>query len=155
MPGLRINHVSVHAVDLATSVAFYTDLLGARPLPTLNHGLPAQWLALGESQLHLFERAVEAPLVHHFAVTVPDLEPVYRRAAELEVFDDRALGHHLHLLPGDVAQLYVRDPAGNLVEIDAPRAGSLPEDIRRQMKPLAERHPQTEEQLRARLFLGV
>jgi catechol 2,3-dioxygenase-like lactoylglutathione lyase family enzyme len=155
MPATRINHVSIHARDLAASVAFYTDLLGAEPVPTLNHGLPAQWLAVGDSQLHLFERGVEAPLVHHFAVTVSDLEPVYRRAAELGVIDDQALGHHLHLLPGDVAQLYVRDPAGNLVEIDAPGASLLPDDILSEMKPLAERHPQTEEQLRARLNLGL
>jgi hypothetical protein len=74
---------------------------------------------------------------------------------ELGVIDSRALGHHLHLPPGDVAQLYVRDPAGNLVENDAPGASSLPEDILRELKPLVERHPQTEEQLRARLNLGT
>ena len=43
----RINHVSVNATDLAASVEFYVDVLGAGPLATPNLGLPVQWLGLG------------------------------------------------------------------------------------------------------------
>jgi hypothetical protein len=56
--------------------------------------------------------------------------------------------------PGDVVQLSVRDPAGNLVELDQPGVARLPDDIRRQVKPLRELHPQSEEQMRGRLFVG-
>ena len=151
---MRINHVSVHAKDLAASVAFYARLLGAEPIPTLNFGFPVQWLAVGDTQLHLFERDHPAPSHHHFAVTVADLEPVYRRAAELDAFDTVAFGHHLYVLPGDVAQLYVRDPGGNLVEIDAVEASRLPDDLRAQMRTFAEVFPQDDEQMSARFFLG-
>src|SRR5690349_5885213 len=54
--GLRINHVSVNAKDLEESTQFYVDLLGAERLTTPNFGIPVQWLALGRTQLHLFER---------------------------------------------------------------------------------------------------
>ncbi|MEA2289895.1 MAG: hypothetical protein QOD55_1892 [Solirubrobacteraceae bacterium] len=154
MAARRINHVSVNARDLAASVAFYVDLLGAEPVPTPNFGFPVQWLAVGDTQLHLFERDVEAPGHHHFAVIVDDLEPVYRRAAELGAFDDDAFGHHLIELPGDLAQVYLRDPAGNLVEIDTPVASRLPEALRREMKRLVDVHPQDPDNLRARLPVG-
>jgi hypothetical protein len=50
-------------------------------------------------------------------------------------------------------QLYVRDPAGNLVEIDHYGAERLPDDLRAQLKGLWEFNPQTEEQMQGRLFV--
>jgi catechol 2,3-dioxygenase-like lactoylglutathione lyase family enzyme len=151
----QINHVSVSARDLRTSVDFYVELLGAEPIPTPNFGLSVQWLALGATQLHLFERDVEAPGYHHLGITVDDLEPAYRVAERRDAFDRESFGNHLVELPGDVVQLYVRDPAGNLVELDHAGMARLPDDVRRQVKPLRELHPQSEEQLRGRLFVGA
>ncbi len=153
-PASRINHVSVNASDLAASVAFYVDVLGAEPLATPNFGLPVQWLAIGESQLHLFEVDVDPPSHHHFAVTVDDLEPVYRRAEARGAFDFEAFGNHLVELPGDMAQTYLRDPAGNLIEIDTPGASRLPEELRAQLKRLEDMRPQTAENMSARLYPG-
>jgi lactoylglutathione lyase len=154
MAASRINHVSINARDLAASVAFYTELLGAEPVATPNFGFPVQWLAVGDTQLHLFERDVEPLSHHHFAVTVDDLEPVYRRAEELGAFDHESFGHHLVELPGDLVQTYLRDPSGNLFELDTPGASRLPERLRAEMKPLSDMHPQSEENLRARLPIG-
>jgi catechol 2,3-dioxygenase-like lactoylglutathione lyase family enzyme len=151
---IRINHVSVHARDLRESVDFYVDLLGAEPLPTPNFGLPVQWLALGRTQLHLFERDVQPPSHHHFAVTVDDLEPVYRAAARRGAFDRESFGNHLVELPGDTVQLYLRDPAGNLVEIDQAGVDRLPGDVRAALKGLWELNPQDDENMRGRLFLA-
>ena len=151
----RINHVSVSAPDLAASVAFYTELLAAEPIATPNFGFPVQWLALGDTQLHLFERGGDAPTYHHFALTVEDIEPVYRRARELDAFDRTTFGHHLYELPGDVTQLYLRDPAGNLVEVDCVGASGLPQPLRQDMRRLADVQPQSEENLAARLYLDA
>ncbi len=151
--GLRINHVSVNAQDLQESVDFYVDLLGAELLTTPNFGLPVQWLALGRTQLHLFERDLTPTSHHHFGITVDDLEPVYRAAARRGAFDDVAFKNRLVELPGDVVQLYVRDPAGNLVEIDSPGKDRLPGDMRAELKQLWDFHPHTEEQMSARLFV--
>jgi catechol 2,3-dioxygenase-like lactoylglutathione lyase family enzyme len=149
----RINHVSINARDLRESVDFYVDLLGAEPIPTPNFGLPVQWLALGRTQLHLFERDLQPTSHHHLAITVDELEPVYRAAERRGAFDRHAFGNHLVELPGDVVQLYVRDPAGNLVEVDQHGVDRLPDDLRSQLKGLWELHPQSEENMRGRLFV--
>jgi catechol 2,3-dioxygenase-like lactoylglutathione lyase family enzyme len=150
---LQINHVSINARNLQESVDFYVDLVGAEPIATPNFGLPVQWLALGRTQLHLFERDLKPTSHHHFGVTVDDVEPVYRAAERRGAFDDEAFGNRLVELPGDVVQLYVRDPAGNLVEFDQVGADRLPDDLRAQLRPLWEFHPHTEEQMSARLFV--
>jgi hypothetical protein len=56
-------------------------------------------------------------------------------------------------LPGDVVQLYLRDPAGNLVEIDHYGVDRLPADVRAQLRGVWEINPQSEAQMRGRLFV--
>jgi catechol 2,3-dioxygenase-like lactoylglutathione lyase family enzyme len=70
----------VAALDLRRSTDFYVELLGAGPIATPNFAIPVQWLAVGRTQLHLFERDLQPTSHHHFAVTVDDVEPVYRAA---------------------------------------------------------------------------
>jgi catechol 2,3-dioxygenase-like lactoylglutathione lyase family enzyme len=149
----RINHVSISARDLATSVDFYVELLGAEPIPTPNFGPPVQWLALGRTQLHLFESDVQPTSHHHLGITVDDLEPVYRAADRRDAFDREAFGNHLVELPGDVVQLYLRDPGGNLLELDHHGVDRLPGDVRAQLKGVWEINPQSDEQMHGRLFV--
>lgn len=149
----RINHVSVNARDLAESVRFYSELLGAEQIPTPNFGIPVQWLAVGSTQLHLFERDLQPTSHHHLGITVDDLEPAYQAAERWGAFEDAAFGNRLVELPGDVVQLYVRDPAGNLVEIDQAGVDRLPADLRARVKGLWEFNPQSDDQMRGRLFV--
>ncbi|MEA2279831.1 MAG: hypothetical protein QOK21_438 [Solirubrobacteraceae bacterium] len=149
----RINHVSVGARDLAVSTDFFVELLGAELIPTPNFGLPVQWMALGRTQLHLYESDLRPSSHNHLGITVDDLEPVFRVAERRDAFDREAFGNHLVELPGDVVQLYVRDPAGNLVEMDHHGVARLPDDIRAQIKPLWVLRPQDDEQMRGRLFV--
>jgi catechol 2,3-dioxygenase-like lactoylglutathione lyase family enzyme len=151
----QINHVSVNALDLQDSVSFYVDLLGAEPIPTPNFGLPVQWLALGRTQLHLFERDLRPTSHHHLGITVEDLEGPYAVAARRDAFERTAFGSHLVELPGDVVQMYVRDPAGNLVELDMHGADRLSPELRAELKALADFHPQSEDNLRGRLFVAA
>jgi catechol 2,3-dioxygenase-like lactoylglutathione lyase family enzyme len=150
---MQINHVSVSARNLQESVEFYVELLGAEPIATPNFGVPTQWLALGRTQLHLFERALTPTSHHHVGITVDDVEPVYRAAERRGALDYEAFGNQLVELPGDVVQLYLRDPAGNLVEVDQSGVERLPDDLRAQLKRLWELNPHTAEQLSARLFV--
>jgi len=150
----QINHVSVSAHDLDASVEFYVELLGAEEIPTPNFGGQVRWLALGGTQLHLFQSDVEAPSRHHLGITVDDLEPAYRVAERRGALEREAFSNHLVELPGDVVQLYLRDPSGNLVELDQAGVDRLPDDLRRQVRPLRDAYPQSEENLRGRLFVG-
>jgi catechol 2,3-dioxygenase-like lactoylglutathione lyase family enzyme len=151
-----LNHVSVSAQDLDVSARFYGELFGAEPIPTPNFALPVQWLRMGEHQLHLFQREGAPPTHHHFAVTatIGDLESIYQGAARMGAFDREAFGHHLYELPGDTVQLYLRDPAGNLLEVNALGASRAPEAMRAEMKRLADVRPQSPENQRARLYVS-
>jgi catechol 2,3-dioxygenase-like lactoylglutathione lyase family enzyme len=58
MRATRINHVSISAPNLEASVRFYTELFGMERVPAPKFaGQPVAWLALGDQQLHLFQRA--------------------------------------------------------------------------------------------------
>jgi catechol 2,3-dioxygenase-like lactoylglutathione lyase family enzyme len=153
MARLAVNHVSVHAEDLATSTRFYVELLGAVPIPTPRFGSPVQWLALGAQQLHLFVRpGVRAPAYHHLGITVEDFHEVLRRVRALHATDPGAIARPLSRLPDGAVQLYVRDPAGNLVELNWPDADTLDPAVVGELRVLADHVPQTADSLRATLF---
>ncbi|MBW3548514.1 MAG: hypothetical protein KY452_10325 [Actinobacteria bacterium] len=92
-------------------------------------------------------------LVQRLGPHVDDVEPVYRAAERWKAFDDEAFRNRLVELPGDVVQLYVRDPAGNLVEVDHHGVDRLPEDLRAELKALWDFNPQDDEHMSARLFV--
>jgi len=149
-----LNHVSVCATDLETSIRFYEEVLGLERIPTPNFGFPVQWLRAGPRQLHLFERPGAGPQYHHFGLTVDDIAAVYERAKARGCLDGDTFTSHLVGLPGDIVQLYLRDPAGNLVELNAPSASALPEALRAELVELADVYRQDADNLRARLDVG-
>src|SRR5579875_2973629 len=151
MPETHLNHVSIVAQNLDDSVAFYQDMFGLERLPNPNFGHPVAWLRLGEFQLHLFERSDQPPLRHHVGLAVDNFEEIYQRARDAGRLD-ATFGHHLVELPNGAAQLYLRDPAGNLLEIDTPDVCALSPTIRADMMRLADTQPQSESNLRATLF---
>jgi lactoylglutathione lyase len=138
-----LNHVSVVARDLEESIRFYVDVLGLEALPTPDLGFPVQWLAAGELQVHLFERPDEPPTHAHFAFTVDDIVGVYEQARGLGILEASTFGYAIAELPGGEAQLYIRDPAGNLLELDHPDGAAARERVP-EMIVLAERRPQPE-----------
>ncbi len=147
------NHVSVHARDLDQSAAFYELLFGMQAIPTPRFALPVRWLRLGGQQLHLFVRPeATAPPFHHFALNVDDFETVYWRACRQGLLDGDAFSSALYELPDGSAQMYVRDPAGNLIEIDWPDAHALHPRIRAALTSLSAKVPQDASALGATLF---
>lgn len=131
----RFTHVSVQTDDLEAAVAFYESVFGLERLPTPDFMEPAQWFRCGELQLHLVENDAEAPTFNHFALHVSDFEAVYgaiqaHADAEFMVLPHVEAGFvdgepPVYVLPSGAAQLYVRDPDGNVIEVNAPDAGAL------------------------------
>lgn len=155
MAATELNHVSIVAHELEESVSFYTDLFGMEAVPTPNFEVPVQWLRCGEQQLHLFERPVDAPAYHHLGLTVDDFESLYREVDQREAFanwDDNADGS-LYLLPDGAVQMYIEDPAGNLVEADHPDVETLSDEIRAEVVNREEIDDQTGEAARGSLEL--
>jgi lactoylglutathione lyase len=156
MTATSINHVSVHAYDLETSAAFYQQLFGMERLPTPTFAFPVAWLRLGGQQLHLFVRAdARAPQFHHVGLNVDDFDAVYWRAREQRLRDDSAFFSDMYELPDGSVQMYLRDPAGNLVEVDWPDARTLDVRIRENVIPLSSTVHQNGDALRATLFLDL
>lgn len=148
----RLNHVAIHAVDLSASVRFYTELFRMEPIATYTFAFPAQFLALGEQQLHIFERPTDSPTFHHVAFDVDCFEEVYRVARDRSLHDSTAFFSDVYELPDGSVQMYLRDPAGNLVEIDWPDVTTLDRSVLPPFKRLQDSVPQTPEGRRATLY---
>jgi YD repeat-containing protein len=147
------NHVSVHARNLEESVRFYTEVFGMEKIPTYNFAFPVQYLRLGDLQLHLFERETDAPAFHHIGINVDDFEGAYLKAKQLGILERESFFEDMYELPDGSVQMYVRDPAGNLVEIDWPDVTTLDRGVLTDLKKLDDSVPQTGDALRATLYL--
>ena len=153
MRATGLNHVSIHANDLEQSVRFYVEVLGMERIPTYAFAFPVQYLRLGDLQLHIFERDAEPPLFHHFGVNVDEFEAAYQRAKELGILERDSFFEDMYELPDGSVQMYLRDPAGNLVELDWPDVTTLDRSVLPELKRLGDTVPQTGDALRATLYL--
>jgi YD repeat-containing protein len=124
-----LTHVSVHAHDLEESARFYEELFGMEEIPAPDFPFPVRWLRVGDLQLHLFQSEDPAPRTHHFGIDVDDFEAAYRKVGELGVGEGSGYFSRVYQLPDGAVQLYVRDPAGNLVEINWPDATTLDRSV--------------------------
>lgn len=156
MRALRLNHVSIHADDLEESARFYERVFGLERLPTPRfQDTTVVWLRLGDQQLHLFTRETGPPRYHHFGLEVDDFEAVYREAKELGALDPQAFGRSaVRELPDGSVQMYLRDPAGNLVEVVWPDVSTLDRELFEDLTRLADHVEQRPEAEEATLFLA-
>ncbi|WP_273886907.1 VOC family protein [Rubrobacter naiadicus] len=146
-----LTHVSVGARDLEESARFYRELFGMEEIPSPNFPFPVLWLRVGDLQLHLFLSEDPAPRSHHFGIDVEDFERVYRKAEEMGVRVKEGYYSGVYELPDGAVQLYLRDPAGNLIEVNHPHASHLDRSVVSDLRPLPS--PQTGEAASARLYL--
>jgi YD repeat-containing protein len=153
MGATRINHVSIVADDLEESARFYEELFGMERLPTAKFPEPVLWLRLGPQQLHLFTSAEDRPTPrHHLGIDVGDFDALYVKAKERGVLDTRAFGSPLRSHPAGWVQLYLRDPAGNLVEVNWPDVTTLAAETRADILPLESAVAQEGDSARATLY---
>ena len=59
---------------------------------------------------------------------VDDFDALYAKAKEMGILDSSAFGAPFRRHPAGWVQLYLRDPAGNLLEVDWPDASTLSPD---------------------------
>ena len=120
----RIHHVTLMVNDLAAARAFYVREFGFTERKVEGLDYPGAFLIINDGQeLHLAELPDGEPSFRgHFCLRVADFSAVFHRMKQLGIIDVQAWGR-IRELPGGSLQLYLRDPAGNLVEIT-----SEPED---------------------------
>lgn len=116
MRATRINHVSISALDLEASTRFYEEVLSMERIPTPTFATPVQWLRAGDTQLHLFLDDSAAPRTrHHLGITIDDFDAAYEA---VKAYASDTWGWQLVELPSRQVQLYFRDPADNLIELN-------------------------------------
>jgi catechol 2,3-dioxygenase-like lactoylglutathione lyase family enzyme len=155
MRALRVNHVSIRANDLEESQRWYERMFGMTRISAPNFGIKVAWMQLGEMQIHLF--VVDGPqnMHAHFGLDVDDFEAVYLSAkAEGCLANDAFNGHHLFETPAGQLQLYIRDPSGNLIEVNWPDAKGVDRSVVTDIRSLAAIHAQNEQNRLARLALA-
>lgn len=147
MAQIALNHVSVVANDLEASVRFYEEMFGMETVPTPNFPFDGQWLEMADgNQLHLFVLEAPAPRYHHFGVVVDDVEEIYRKAKQRDAltdFSDDERSPRMYELPDGSLQMYVEDPAGNVIEVNWPDVETLDESLREQIIDRNDIVPQT------------
>ena len=151
MRATGINHVSISANDLETSTRFYETLFGMERIATPIFETPVQWLRVGDLQLHLFlAEEAAAPVRHHIGFTIDDFDAAYEAVS---THADAEWGAELVELPSGQVQLYFRDPAGNLIELNWRDARTLDRARYPTLRRLSDHIPQTPESEQAVLYL--
>lgn len=148
-------HVSIYATDINKSAMFYQDLFNVEQVPAPNFGsLPVIWLRIGDQQLHLFERDIDAPQYHHFGIAINDFNEFYFQAKERDLFldDDDPMGNEIYELPDGSVQVYIRDLDRNLLEVNYPDVTELNAEIQDRIVKREDQFPQSEENLKGTLF---
>jgi catechol 2,3-dioxygenase-like lactoylglutathione lyase family enzyme len=148
----RINHVSIAARDLEESTRFYESVFAMERIPTPTFESPVQWLRVGDMQLHLFLYDGAAPTRHHLGITIDDFDAAYD-AVKGHVSD--TWGWQLVELPSRQVQLYFRDPADNLIELNWPDADTLDRSRYPELRKIAEHFPQRPDSKEAILYLNA
>jgi lactoylglutathione lyase len=115
--GNRIQHVNLMVDDLDRAVAFYGTALGLETVPTPEMGFPAQFFKINDMQeIHVNQLDDIAPERAHFCLRVDDFTAQFRRMKALGAIEIKTWGK-IRRLPSGVMQMFVRDPAGNLIEL--------------------------------------
>lgn len=154
MTATGLNHLSISATNLAESLRFYEEIFGMERIPTYNFGFQTQYLRCGDQQVHVYVLPESVPRYQHFAINVDDFHGVYERAKARGVLDGEAFGNPVNEMPDGSVQMYLRDPGGNLVEVDWPDINSLDRQRLPELKRLADRFEQTGKNLEATLYLN-
>jgi catechol 2,3-dioxygenase-like lactoylglutathione lyase family enzyme len=142
-------HVGVHAHDLEESVRFYRDLFGMEEIPSPDFPSPVRWLKVGTLQLQLFTSEETALSGHHFGLDVEDFEAVYLKAKDMGAQVSEGYFSKLYELPDGAVQLNLRDPAGNMVEVNYPDAAALEHSVVGQIEKVPAR---SQESAKAKLY---
>ena len=111
----RVHHVAVNVADVQEARRFYVELLGLPEMPRPDFGFPGVWLDAGEQELHLLQSDESPAHGQHFAFEVEDIEATLSDLATRGVKPVGRLD-----IPGAGRQAFIRDPFGNMIELNEP-----------------------------------
>jgi glyoxylase I family protein len=132
MDNAYLHHVSVPTRDVANAIAFYTNVLGFKPIARPPFKSEGRWLKLGSVEVHISlvpnatfrtSRGVETNDIH-FAIRVGDFQALLKTVSAYGYSADLAHDDPKRIIvkPDSVAgypQLYIMDHDFHLIEINA------------------------------------
>ena len=117
----RLTHAAVLVTDLARAKAFYGGVLGLTEKRRPDFDFPGAWYDLGDCELHLMSTLEALPPAerrprrdYHISLQVEDLE------AAKHALDKAGLATRES--SSGRGSIFVRDPDGNLIELQPPSA---------------------------------
>ena len=121
---IQLHHVTLIVDNIEQAQTFYTEHFGFEAVSKDNLDYGGAFLAINDhQQLHLAELPdAPASFRGHFCMRVSNFNDLFWRFKQLELLDIEAW-QKMRELPNGCIQFYLRDPSGNLVEIN-----SFPED---------------------------
>jgi glyoxylase I family protein len=121
-----LHHVAVTVTDLARAKRFYGEVLGLREIPRPPFDFGGAWYDAGLQQLHLIVHSPTRTMRHTTEIDSRDGHLALQVASYDEALAHlRAHGVELLDRPDNLtpwAQIYVTDPDGNVIELNAERA---------------------------------
>ena len=153
MAAIGLNHVSVGTDRFEETIRFYETVFGLERLRTPNFGFRTQWMRCGSLQVHIFENDQKALRRQHFALDVDDFVETYNAAMKANSLDTRTFGRLVTELPDGSLQMYLRDPGGNLVEVNWPDVSEIDRSAIPELTPLSDLLPQDDDNRKASLYL--
>lgn len=116
----RVLHGSVNVAGrLDETQRFYAEVLGLETIPRPEiPGVGGQWFGVGDAELHLVDAPAGdvgiRPADHHLCFAVDDLD------AAITELDTSGIPY-LRSAQGAVVQIFITDPAGNVIELQQAR----------------------------------
>lgn len=120
----RVDHVGVMVKDIDASIKFYTEMIGFELNGRITHTngvIQLAFLGFGnsnETEVELIQGYNDSlPIegkVHHFAVTVPDIQAEFDRLKQLNV---SFIDQEITTLPNGYRYFFVSGPDGEWIEL--------------------------------------
>ena len=116
---IAFHHAGVLVSDVERSADFYENIIGLQNLERPDFGFPGRWYDLRNGlQLHLLgteslpnHESGNPKFDRHIAINVPDVDVAAQELTAMNVTFERGSGR------GGAAQLFLRDPDGNMIEL--------------------------------------
>ncbi len=120
MPKIKeINHITLIVDQLERCAEFYEYELGLEPIPAFVFDYPTAFFKINETQqLHLTEWKDAVSFRGHVCFKVADFSSLFHRCKSLGIVDTKPWGK-VRQLPDGAMQMFIRDPAGNLLELSS------------------------------------
>jgi catechol 2,3-dioxygenase-like lactoylglutathione lyase family enzyme len=124
----HLHHVHLYASDLASSLAFWCDVLGGRVVLDMTVANARNvFVRVGTGRLHFYDQPPPDPgrgVVHHLGVQTDDLEGLLSRLAEVGVRPRKPV-HDF----GAWRYAMVAAPDGVLLELFQVRPEAMPDEL--------------------------